>query len=87
MTGGLRPVDELLRTDLGEGNRDLRLSVEVKDLPVIRLFKWHEERTPTELTVVHQENTLVHVVVQCLRHSVKGPYIAIQGTDHVKVTS
>ena len=61
--------------------------MEMKDLAMKWLIERHEERASAKLSVIHQEHSLIHVVVQRLRHPVEDPDISVERTDDVEITS
>ena len=61
--------------------------MEMKNLTAVSLTIWHKKAASSKLTVVHNDNSLKHVVVKPFGHAIKSPDIAVEGADKVKVTS
>ena len=61
--------------------------MQVKNLPVKRFSEGHKKAASSKLTVVHNDNSLEHVVVKPFRHAIKSPDIAVERADNVKVAS
>jgi hypothetical protein len=60
--------------------------MQMENLPFISVAKRHEETTCAELAVVHENDSLKHVVVKSLCHAVKRPHVLVESANHVEIT-
>ena len=56
-----RPLDKLTWTDFGKSDCGLRLTMEMKNLTVVRFTKWHKKTATAKLSIVNNDNTLKHM--------------------------
>ena len=81
-----RSLDKLTWTDFSKSDCSLRLTMEMKNLTVVRVTKRHKKTAPAKLAIVNNDNALKHMIMEAFRHSIKSANIAIKSADDVKVT-
>ncbi len=60
--------------------------MQMKNLALIGIAKRHKEAAAAELSIVHQNYPLKHVIVEGFRHTVECPNVLIQRTNNVEIT-